>query len=438
MDASSSWVGLGYKTMSDLLKKAQSIVDSDPFIGRRRLSLQLGISVDKARRLLDKIHESMDANGPSHGCEKPLNQDSVNGDTRTVVRFGPKIRNVDDLIKSAAVDMTEWFVDRHVVNKWDMGTRLPDGQIATVDLWQVKAWLKRSSYKKEVHDLQAGFLKEIRKAAPRIKRPKKIRVGDEHLLELSIYDLHLGKHSWLPETGQHYDLDTAEELFITAARDLVESAKGYPITRVVFPIGNDFFHSDTDQSTTTRGTPTLDLARWQQSFVRGKALLVKAIEEIARKFHVDVIPIQGNHDYQRVFYLGEVLSAYFRNAPGVTVNNAPTHRKYYRFGKNLIGFTHGRTEKLRELPLIMAAEASSDWGNTTHREFHVGHHHNKTTHVHAASHESSSIRVRVIPSLCAADAWHKMMGYEALRSAEAFVWRRSGGCVANLCFYPES
>ena len=54
---------------------------------------------------------------------------------------------------------------------------------------------------------------------------------------------------------------------------------------------------------------------------------------------VDVIVVQGNHDFERMFYAGEVLSAWFKNDQGVLVDNGLDSRKYYEYGVNMIMFT---------------------------------------------------------------------------------------------------
>src|SRR5690606_34457141 len=66
------------------------------------------------------------------------------GETATLdSRKSPRIRTLDDLLASAPVDLSTWEVERHVVNKWEVGTKEPDGRVRVEELWQVKAWFRR-------------------------------------------------------------------------------------------------------------------------------------------------------------------------------------------------------------------------------------------------------------------------------------------------------
>jgi hypothetical protein len=46
--------------------------------------------------------------------------------------------------------------------------------------------------------------------------------------------------------------------------------------------------------------------------------------------------------------------------------------------------------------------------------------------------EYRGVKVRFIPSICANDAWHKMMGYEAKRTGQGHIWSKSRGYEGYL------
>jgi hypothetical protein len=77
----------------------------------------------------------------------------------------------------------------------------------------------------------------------------------------------------------------------------------------------------------------------------GHLLAMWMIEECAKiaPVHVPVIP--GNHDETAAFTMGVVLEAEFRRDKRVTFDNGPAPRKYYRYGKTLLGYAHGNNEK---------------------------------------------------------------------------------------------
>ena len=48
---------------------------------------------------------------------------------------------------------------------------------------------------------------------------------------------------------------------------------------------------------------------------------------------------------------------------------------WHRFGKNLIGVTHGDTVKAQQLGPVMACDRPEDWGETAYRFWYTGHVH---------------------------------------------------------------
>jgi hypothetical protein len=85
----------------------------------------------------------------------------------------------------------------------------------------------------------------------------------------------------------------------------------------------------------------------------------------------------------------------------------------------------------------MAVEESERWAATTHREFHVGHLHTKRTTEPVTVDDKLGVTVRILRSLSGVDAWHASKGYISTRGAEAFVYRKAGGVVANFTTYVQ-
>ena len=201
--------------------------------------------------------------------------------------------------------------------------------------------------------------------------------------------------------------------------------------------GNDFLNTDHLGRTTTAGTPQDEAIRYQESFLRGRQLLVRAIDRLRQIAPVQVVMVTGNHDTQRLYYLGDVLEAWFRNTKDVAVDNSPRQRKYFRYHGNLIGFTHGHNEKHFDLPLLLATEQPEGWAASRHREFHLGHFHSRKHKMFVPSFDRAGVLVRILPSLCPPDAWHSAMGYNARLAAEALYFDPEQGCVANFIHSPN-
>ena len=427
--------------MQQFADEIRSILIRNPQAGWRTIARELKINPSGSlSRLIAKLKSGepipparakKSAKSSDNPTAEPQETREFAGNSGVIATRRYNIRTLDELLAYMEVDLEEWEVERHVINKWEVGAKDDADKIQVTPLYQVKAWLRR---KKPQHEAEAlrGLLTEFRKSAPKSK-PLKYRRG-EHLLEVDIFDPHFGKLCWAPETGQNYDLKLAAIGYEQAVDGLLARAKGFDIDRILFPLGNDFFHTDSSSPTTSAGTPQDVDGRWQKSWLAGRVAARNAILRLREVAPVDVVMVPGNHDHDRVFYLGDALEGWLSKTPGVTINNLPSLRKYFRYGGNLIGLTHGHAEKHANLPLIMATESAAAWAATKFREFHLGHWHSlKTIHFQPVT-EFNGIRVRILSSLTPPDAWHKKMGYEGLRSANAFVWHKSEGCVAQFSF----
>ena len=257
---------------------------------------------------------------------------------------------------------------------------------------------------------------------------KDLNQNGSYLLELPIMDFHLGKLSWSGETGKEdYDLKIAEKLWRKTMDDLIFKSLAFGnVEKIIFPVGQDFFHFDTPRTTTTAGTQMDSDTRWEKMFVKGIELLVWAIERLRKIAPVEVLWIPGNHD-QMLSYAATVgLSQRYSSIESVTVDLSATPRKYRLFGKNLIGYSHGEKEGKR-LEGLMQVEAPELWGKSIFREFHMGHLHTELTKT------NNGIIFRRISAITATDSWHVENGFiGSVRQAQAFIWDKELGLQAIL------
>ena len=336
-----------------------------------------------------------------------------------IVKDNP--RTLEELVAVCGIDLLVWTVDRWVANKWESVR----GD-ATVPLFQVKAWLSRNRPLLDATTRIKAMIDDAKNKMPSRPRRSKARVGT-YALEVSIPDLHLGKLAWSPETGYaDYDLKIAVEVYEAALEALIQRTRGFAFQRILFPIGNDLFHSDTKQGTTTRGTPLDTDSRYHKAFLTGRRLITRAVDRLRGIAPVDVYVVAGNHSVVSEFQLGDSLECWFHKTDDVVIHNAPCSRKYAEFGANMILYTHGDKGSHKNLPLLMATEQREMFGRTTFREAHVGHLHQTRLL------ETMGVRVRISPALCPPDAWHSENQFVGnLQGAEAFVWDRSEGLVAT-------
>lgn len=360
---------------------------------------------------------------------------SGNAEAEHLASSSTRIRTVDELLDYAEVDRNVWEVERFVVNKYEMGAKDERGRIRVEPLYQIKVWLKRNRSAERIISLADAVVERMERHAPRYVLPALPNLGPEEkfLFELCAMDAHLGKLAWAAETGEDYDLRIARERVMDALEDLIHKARGFPIEGSVVPIGNDLLQIDSAAGTTTSGTSVDTDSRYMKAFEYAEQLTVYTLDRLSALGWVQGKIIPGNHDRQSSLTLGRVLSAWYRNHPGVEIDSSPRLRKYVRYGVSLIGYTHGSDEKPADLPLIMATEVPDLWAETLHHEWHTGHFHKSKETRYTAGDSFNGVRVKIIPALCSPDAWHYQKGYVGERkAAEAYLWGQRTGYAGHF------
>jgi hypothetical protein len=359
------------------------------------------------------------------------------GPTRVSTTFDVKeeialeaIREAKKLLKQARLGLTDNSNDNDsVITEFE--SYLADNGINREDVASVKFWqtmggeqrfsvvtkndrISMAEIKQEIEEFAAIFSPTV------YKQSAPFQGGDDGVAyEISLPDIHYGK---LTELTMH----AVEEQFMSTVYNLVDKAKGLNIEKFILPIGNDGMNSEGLRLTTTKGTFQHDAIGWRDSFQGYCNLMTQAIDFLKTKAPVHVVVISGNHDFERMFYAGDVIKGWYRNDKNVVVDNSMDSRKYVEYGVNMIMYTHGDKEKPSEMPLIMATEQPEMFARCPVREVHCGHLHKEMVN------EYRGIKVRFIPSICANDDWHRTMGYSALRTGQAYVWSKTNGLEGYL------
>lgn len=261
-------------------------------------------------------------------------------------------------------------------------------------------------------------------ALPPIKAPKDC---DERLLTvIPLGDPHFGLLTWGEETGGDFDLEIAERVTFDAVDRLCART---PSSKVALLLNlGDFFHADNSSNRTPRSGASLDVdGRFEKIARVGISAMARCIRRLLEKHeYVIVKNNKGNHDPHQAAMLSICLQAWFNDNPRVTVDTSPSPFFFYRFGKTLIGSTHGDGAKLNDLPLLMATDRKEDWAAADFRVWHCGHFH------HDQVKDLVGCRVETHRTLAASDAWHNHSGYRSHRDLKAIIYDIEFGEVMRL------
>lgn len=321
---------------------------------------------------------------------------------------------------------------------------LKERGIDKTDVTSVKHWqsasgeLRFSVVTKEGSEitLQEQFkpiLKDLQSYSPKFKEFKREIVKDPHCLVLDPADIHVGKLATISETGSHYDIETAVNQVDKGIDGILSKSFGFNIDKVIFVIGNDCLHIDTPKRTTTSGTPQDTSGMWHEAFIAAKEMYVRAIEKILPYSDVEIIFNPSNHDYMSGFMLAQTIEAYFRHSKNVTFDVSICHRKYTKYGNNMIATSHGDGAKLEQTPLLMATENPQMWNDCHFRYIYLHHLHHKQTHKFMSGKDFIGVTAEYLRTPSPSDSWHNRNGYVGAKKAiEGFIHSFNNGQVARL------
>lgn len=232
------------------------------------------------------------------------------------------------------------------------------------------------------------------------------------LAVLNLYDAHLDKLPIKSVCGVESSLEENIATFKNTIDRILPYIISNKVEKVIFPVGNDLFHTNGFNSQTKKGTQIEYYGSPEDSYYAICDTITETILKISQVADVEVIMIKGNHDEDKITTLGYWLERVFRGT-NVKVDFLRKQRKYIKFGENLIGFAHGDKEKskIAQLPLIMATEAKDIWGDTTYRKMYLGDLHHGFEYQFLKAKDMPGVEVEYLRSVGTTDSWHEDFGW---------------------------
>ena len=401
--------------ISALIREKLQANDNKTAIAQEVISeLNLDMSVETMRGRVRYIAKTLDK--PRTPTPKPnpkqVETHEENGAVANSTAWANHPMTEEEMAEKWGIDLDIWECTKRITNVWSGMT-------------QTKLWWKR---KQEQVDF--SFMADM---IPSPAFSLKPTPSGDCMLSLDIFDCHLGMRAYGEECGADFDLEIACNYVRDSIDEILNRTRNaFSINRVLLVLGGDILHSST-QNTTASGT-LLDVdTRFQLVFKTAIELFSSIISSLSHSYPVDVIGVRGNHDDLQVESLYMCLDTWFRNNSNVTFDISPKVRKYYTYGENLIGVTHGDmgASKLKELPMMMASE-SPDWSACRHREFKIGHKHFQRSVAYEVEGDNYCM-VRQMRSIASSDAWHTKSGFVGSRKGmQGFIYHKEKGVIGTL------
>jgi hypothetical protein len=375
---------------------------------------------------------------------KSIREDTGYGSDRIAQMLSSKYPN-DDIVVST---FGRWIRKNDIISPSIVDESMHRNNLNPSDNWKL-SWVKdkvtgtstlvvNPDYKNaesvDYEQIRTEMMDEMKKLSPKVDRYKRKKNKDPHCLVLDIADLHIGKLATMDGANDTYNVDIAIERAIKGSLSLIDKSKPYNIEKIFFIIGNDVLHIDNAKTrTTTSGTPQDTDGMWYDNFKIARGVYCHIINMLSTISDVHVIHCPSNHDYMTGFMLADAVNCYFHNNKNITFDVSNVHRKYVKYGKNLLNFSHGDGAKIDKIPYLAAHEVPQLWADTMYRYAFMHHIHHKQYYKFMSGADFIGMTVEYLRSPSGSDRWHNDNGYTGSKVCiEAFIHHPDNGQVCRL------
>ena len=247
-----------------------------------------------------------------------------------------------------------------------------------------------------------------------------------NILLLPIADLHYGLYSDMMSTGNEYNIEIAENNFYNIIYDIKNRVSNRKFEKVVFVVGNDFVNSDNLSNTTTKGTPQDTMTTWFNIIEKTPQLIVGGTNILKKIAPVDILYVPSNHDLHTMFGVMQILKAHYRKDNDISVDTSPLPRKFYKYGFNLLMFSHDM--KIKNALEIVSTEGKNEWSNCKHIICMLAHLHKEMVYD-----KKGYLEIMRLPTISGWSRWTNNNGYVSTeKKNQAFIVDKEKGIVDVL------
>lgn len=246
------------------------------------------------------------------------------------------------------------------------------------------------------------------------------------LIEIPITDLHIGLCTFSGETAEDFKSNDMKGLISKYMDVVCANLKREGVSKntdIVISFLGDLVNYDNKLFTTTAGT----LQDSDNSFFQTYNLALELLDMIIGRIYnmlsanskLHIIYVPGNHDEVIGYTLISAMRIIY-NKENITFDYTSRSRKFFKYGCNLIGFTHGKIDKAK-MGQWLYSEAREYISSSKNIEVHAGHMHSQQTV------EDNGVIVRHIPTIKPNSTWEYNKGYSSKKTLPYFVWDKELG-----------
>jgi hypothetical protein len=369
-----------------------------------------------------------------------------------------KIETLEEALDVSKVDLNVWKPYKHTImhNAWDMSYKGEgrektwkdedgvehkemewDAKTATNRQVTVKVWFKLREEEKLIADVVDDLIARMHDFVPAYQPMKYPKIKkDPCMMLVATVDLHSGSLCIPEETGNSFTIQDACQIIENCVDAAIQKGQENNVEEYVYVIGNDRVNADSRHHKTSSQRTNVDMDQsiylaWRDTVQTD----ITCIDRLRRHGKVRVVSVPGNHDTILSLAMAREISAWFRDCPDVEVRVSMKQRDYIQYGNVLLGFTHGRFEKISNLHVLMAEEQRKLWSESECCEFIIADKHAKVTKLYDSMADLNKLVIRRLPSASGTTLYEHSHGWDKVRGSELHIYHKQYGHIDCIDVY---
>jgi hypothetical protein len=374
--------------------------------------------------MVDSIKSNVDENVNLNNTYKStieLNKDGSQTSDKLIKMSENDAKDVKFLLKEHGYDIKSFELISARNNIWNSYSQ-KDG-IQT--LYSSKIVVKPvSEYVWNEEDVKKLFESIRTNYKNKINITSKQYENNDNILVVPIADFHYNLLSDKYSTGNDYNTEIAKIFYYYTLNDIVSRVSNRRFEKVLFIVGNDFVNADNLSGTTTKLTPQDNNIEWFNAVRDATQLIIDGIDILTNIAPTDVVYVPSNHDLHTMFGIMQTVKAWYRNDEFVNIKDgfiSPNPRKYYKYGKTLLGLSHDI--KVKDALKIFTSEAKDQWSDSTHMIWLLGHLHQEMIYD-----KQGYLEIMRLPTISGWSRWTNNSGYiQSDKRNQSFIINKERG-----------
>ena len=392
-------------------------------------NLEKTIEACKKNKVEQQIHKDLNDKDLEKELSKQykttieLNKDGSQTSDKLLAMSEEECKDVNFILKAHGYDINSWELVSARNNIWNAYSKQDGIQILYSSKIVVKPLSEFMWNEENIRELFSN-IKTENKSKANVKPSQYEENGNA--LVVPIADFHYGLFSDKYSTGNDYNLEIAEEIYYDTLSDILHRVQSRKFEKVLFVVGNDFINFDNIGGTTTKGTQQDNASLWFSVVKNATQLLINGIDMLSEIAPVDVVYVPSNHDLHTMFGIMQTLCAWYKDEKNISVDDSPLSRKYYKFGKNLIGLSHDI--KVKDGLTLMTTEAKNMWSDSSHMIWLLAHLHQQMIYD-----KKGHLETFRLPTISGWSRWSNNMGYvQSEKKNKSFIIDSNLGIIDEM------